>query len=690
MSPTSARREAELAELRASALRERYLQERQRAQNFRVADRTETEVLSRLQAMEAWGWTVLADRRWSRRSRANIDLILIGPGGVIVIDVKCWAEPDIVDGTLYRGQENAQDDVDKLLRVTELVTDALAEFGLAPAEVNPAMVFVGQRGTNTMLGRIHVLDERELVPWAHARGPRLAADKVDQLVTLLADRFPAYDGEPDELVSTVVPEPVLPISRHSEAAPDSLFDVAALTDAILAHARMQSIEDWMTFLHPEQIRLVRRAGPGPARIRGAAGTGKTVVALHRAAYLAETSGPVLFTSFVKTLSPVMRGLYSRMAPATIDQLEFVNLHAWARQLLASRGNAPRIDAYKARAAYTRAWNTHGRGSALAQLGVPWEYWRDEIDYVIKGRGITSFADYASLSRVGRRTALQPVHREIVWTMYAEYEHTLRASGVADFNDLLSLALAEVRERPLQRPYGAVIADEVQDLNCQGVRLLAELSGGGERLLLVGDGQQQIYPGGFTLAEAGLSVAGRSAVLRTNYRNAAEILDVAHRVVADDEFADLEGGTEHGHRDVQPNRQGGRVLRQRATSVEELRALAIEHIRALAASGESPAGMAVLCRTNSEVDAFMTGLARAGIRAMKLADYTGEPADAVKVGTVQRAKGLEFKHVVCAFRAVLRPGAGSAEIQREEIERDNRTLFVAMTRARDSLWHGDVA
>jgi superfamily I DNA/RNA helicase len=447
----------------------------------------------------------------------------------------------------------------------------------------------------------------------------------------------------------------------------------------------------MTFLHPEQLRLIRRIGPGPSRIRGAAGTGKTVVALHRAAYLAESlAGPILFTTFVRTLPPVLDGLYRRLSPTTDSRLEFVNLHRWSGDLLRARGHRVRVDLRSADFAFSRAWGRHGKGSALADLGVPWRYWKDEIEYVIKGRGITDFADYASLKRVGRRTRLLPAHREIVWSIYADYEQQLREAGIVDANDLLNLALAAVRDKPLDQPYAAVIADEMQDLNCQAARLLAEISGGGERLLLIGDGQQQIYPGGYSLVEAGIAISGRSTVLRVNYRNAAEILNAAAQVVADDEYDDLEGATESGRREVNTVRTGGRVWRSSAATADALRADALAHVQALLADGADLAGIAILCGTNDEVDQYVRLLAQAGIPALPLTKYLGVPVEAVKVGTVQRAKGLEFKHVIHPVTHRDTPKKASEDAIREQRELANRTLFVAMTRARDSIWLGSVA
>jgi hypothetical protein len=693
---SSALREAQRAELRVAEYERRLIEERSRLSAFQIAGRTEAALAARLSAMDRWGWHLLPDRRWPGTRSANIDLIHIGPGGVLVIDVKAWAEPDIVDGRLYRGQADAEDELDKLRRVTELVADATAELGLAPTEVIPVMAFMGQRGTDTQLGRVKILDEHSLVPWATARGSRLTEDQVQRIAILIDQQFPGYDSPRSEASQPAAPsisilEPVLPSGRHAQEEPETLFDTDALEAAVLQQALLAPIEEWMTFLHPEQIRLIRRASSGPSRIRGAAGTGKTVVALHRAAYLAEvTQQPVLFTSFIKTLPPALAGLYQRLSPSTTDQVEFINLHSWASRLLIERGHRLRIDSRFSDTAYARAWSRHGKGSCVAEVGVPWRYWHDEISYVLKGRGITDYEDYAALRRVGRRTRLQAAHREIVWAMYVEYEAQLREAGVVDFDDLIALALTELRERPLETQFAAVIVDEVQDLSCQALRLLAEISGGGERLLVVGDGQQQIYPGGYTLAEAGISVTGRSTVLRTNYRNAANIIATSAELVVDDEYNDLDDTTERGQRDVVSVRDGGQVWNVELSSSDAVRSSAVSHIGSLIADGHAPAGIALLCATNDAAKAYLELLRTIDIPAMKLSDYIGQPIDAVKVGTYQRAKGLEFKDVVLPLHDRASAAPASVEAQQEERERNNRALFVAMTRARDTLWIGRLA
>jgi superfamily I DNA/RNA helicase len=136
--------------------------------------------------------------------------------------------------------------------------------------------------------------------------------------------------------------------------------------------------------------------------------------------------------------------------------------------------------------------------------------------------------------------LRAAHRKAVWEIYEEYERLRTAAGIHDFNDVLALAVAAVGEGSVKRRYSAVIVDECQDLTLMGMRLLHGLVGdAADGLLVIGDGQQAVYPGGYRLSEAGVTVAGaRGVVLRTNYRNAEEIWDSAMAVVASDTFEDV--------------------------------------------------------------------------------------------------------------------------------------------------------
>lgn len=671
--------------------------ERERLTRHELASRTEKQVAARLAAMSVWGWHLLPDRRWpDRRSCANVDMLHVGPGGVLVVDVKAWREPRIEGGTLFRGDHDATEEVETLVAVTELVEDALAPLGLAPIQVEPVIVLAGRTLPAVRVGRAVVLGERDVVPWATRRGLRLDDEAVTTVAGTLAATFPPYEVSASPTAAVAVPEPVLP--RQLPPADDEqleLLDVAELEASLIAAELAKPIEQWMTFLHPDQHAVVRRTANGPSRIRGPAGTGKTVVGLHRAAYLAaRRPGRLLYASYVRTLPAVLGSLYARLSPHTADRVEFASVHGWALRFLRSRGVRVNLDGDAARQLFYRAWASVGRYTVLRRIPVHQDYWYDEVIAVIKGRGLRDFAAYADLQRVGRHTPLQVEQRAAVWDLYQAYDVALREAAVHDFADVLSLALAEVKARPLDEPYTAVLVDEVQDLTAVGVRLVHALVGDApDGLHLIGDGQQAIYPGGFTLTEVGIDVRGRSTVLRTNYRNAAEVLQAATALVVAEDFEDLEG-TQSGTREVDVVRTGGATVRVDAPDVLSHDDALLTELASVTRTGTtSPGDCAVLTLTTAMARRYQRLLAAAGFDVLDLEQYTGETCSRVKVGTVKRSKGLEFKQVLLPQLSDQPPAQRPGEPDAAYAERAGlwrREMFVGMTRARDRLWLGYVS
>jgi hypothetical protein len=688
----SAGEEAQRQRLLAHAHEQAAAEARARAGRFAIAERTEAQTARVLAPLSALGHVLLADRRWPGTKNKNVDLLVVGPGGLLIVDTKCWADVSIASGRICRGQADVTDELDGLLRLVELAQDEFAEVGLAPLEVVPLVVLAGGRGVNERLGRIEVVGEHDALAHIARRGQRLTEGQLDAVLGKALALFPSMNSAQLQ-VTAAVPEPVMAAPQQPSEEDLALLSVDSVRAATLEAALALPVEEWMTFLHPEQAKLIRRSWNGPARIRGAAGTGKTVVGLHRAAYLAETRpGRILYTSYVKTLPVVLRELYRRLSPQTVDRIEFVHVHKVAKDFLDERGLASSIDLRAAEAAYRAAWAEVGKNGQLKDVPQPWDYWRDEIQYVIKGRGLTQFRQYVVLDRVGRRYPLNPDQRRLVWDLYCAYEKHLSRSGKLDMADVFLRAEDELRRRPLDEPYMAVVVDEVQDLSCAMVRMLHLMVGDRpDGLLLVGDGQQSVYPGGFTLKEAGVSVAGRASVLRVNYRNTAEILKIAQDVVSHDAFSDLDGLEELGQRDVEVVRHGLIPIQYRAADQLGHDAALISAL--LAASrrvGVTFGDIAVLAARRWTVQHYLAYLQAEGIPAISLEDYDGRTTDAVKVGTFKRAKGLEFKFVFIP-RLVDGPGTRwtdeSDSAYRERIELERRELFVGMTRARDGLWLG---
>ncbi|MFD3834569.1 UvrD-helicase domain-containing protein, partial [Streptomyces sp. NPDC058621] len=571
---------------------------------------------------------------------------------------------------------------------------AVASLGMSPVAVQPIMVCAGRR-IDTDLGRIRLLREHELGPELLSQRHRLRVESVRAIADHLERVFPDHAG-----VALNQQQQSPPASEHDlPRAPDGLFDLEGLRDAAVKGAREAPIEQWMTFLHPDQVALVRRNWSGPARISGPAGTGKTVVALHRAVHLARrTTGRILYVTFANNLPRVQSTFLRTMAPAVADRVDFRSLHSWAQEFLQERGIPVRLHRDKAETAFSLAWTHVGREGRLAELDPVPTYWHEEIDYVIKGRGLTRFEDYATVPRRRRKARLHRTHRQSVWELYEAYESLRGERGVHDFNDVLSLALAEASRRREQPPFAAVIVDEVQDLTLVGVRLLHALVGDVPNgLLLVGDGQQTVYPGGFRLTDADIDIRGdRGQVLRTNYRNSKQILDAALTVVADDVFEDLDGVRTPGRRDVDLTYHDGDVVRVTRPTVDAHDRDLLDALRSL--PDGALADTALLCPSLRAIGHYQRLLSQANISVCQLEHYDGRAVDAVKLGTYRRAKGLEFKNVFLPQHDAVLPygtqagaagGTETTETAREREELRRSRLFVAMTRARDLLWLGSV-
>lgn len=337
---------------------------------------------------------------------------------------------------------------------------------------------------------------------------------------------------------------------------------------------------------------------------------------------------VVVTTFVKTLPAVLGSLLHRLAPDVVERVEFTGVHAFAVRVLRERGQRVSLDLAAVNQAFNYAWNRAGRDGPLGSLDSNSRYWRDEIANVIKGHGLSTFEQYADLPRAGRRRPLRLEQRRAVWQLHLAYE-------------------AALRETPMQG-VDHVIIDEAQDLSCAMLRMLHAIVGDRpDGLTLIGDGQQTIYPGGHSLAEAGISVAGRGVVLATNYRNTREIAAFASAIVEGDEFVDLEGGPGRADAAAEVIRTGPSPALHSFASLASHDAALMSHVRTLVASGVDPGDIGVFTATNRDALALLAALRAAGFGVIELESYSGSPAPLAKVGTIKRAKGLELKQVLLA-------------------------------------------
>ncbi|MSO38588.1 MAG: hypothetical protein EXQ69_10150 [Acidimicrobiia bacterium] len=464
------------------------------------------------------------------------------------------------------------------------------------------------------------------------------------------------------------------------------------------------IEEWMIFLHPDQRGAVRRRYEGPARVRGAAGTGKTVVALHRAAELAirfRAEGaaplPILFTTYIKTLPPIFEGLYNRLPNSVPGAVEFVSVDKLARRIVTEDGIRAHIDTNSINAAFKEAFTqVVAAGTPLAKANLTRQYLRDEITNVIRGRGIITIDHYLEIERTGRTVPFAEALRRQTWTLMEAWREGMDQRKTVAFSDVLLFARDAARARNAPT-YRAAIVDEAQDLTLVGLQFVRALVNANSEndspdgLLLVGDGAQRIYPGCFTLRQAGIEVTGRSTVLKTNYRNTAEILGAAFAIAGDAPVEDLDGAYRRSDEPTDSLRESGvRPALVECNGPEDEDVFVASRIQQFVDSGAVAYGdIGVFVPTNRHVKNAAAMLESTGVPCTDLASWAGTTSDTVKVGTYHRAKGLEFKVVFLPglderFPRPPDPGQDPEEYS-EQCALAVSQLFVAMTRARDALF-----
>jgi AAA domain/UvrD-like helicase C-terminal domain/Nuclease-related domain len=679
---------------------------RRAAARYQVQPHVEREVLGAIEPLVDIGYHLLPNRGWPGNHSAQVDLIVVGPSGLYIVDTKSWSDVTIEDGRVYRQDTDVTDELATLADLAYTTEAAMADIGLAPGEVHALVVLAGNSNIHARIGTVEMIGETGVASYILQRGLRFTQNQFKRVLAASLDYFPvvaapsqrsvtaqhASDQPVDELTDpTHVP------GHLAIPEPTSTITSAQLMSQVAAVVKEPPVEEWMAFLDPEQARLVRRSFNGPSRIRGPVGTGKTIVGLHRAAYLARTQpGIVLVTSFVSTLPAAQASLMRRLAPDIRERIEFVGTQSFAKRLLSDRGVRTNLQPAIADAEFEIVWRTVGKPGPLGQLEPKSTYWEDEIDHVIKGRGITTFEEYAAIERTGRLRGLSIEQRQAMWELFTAYQARMLARGAHDEADIMMLAEQSLHEEPLDR-YEAVIVDEAQDLSAVMLRMLHHLVGDKpDGLTLIGDYKQSIYPGGFTLGEVGISLAGRSVVLNTNYRNTAEILRFAESLVSGTDFIDIEGARKTSTDDVHVPHTGPAPLLVRFSNRAAHDIEIPRRVRALVAdAGIEYGDIGILALTMFGVRAAIASLQKANIPVLELTHYDGRPVNAVRVGTIKRAKGLEFKQVLLVqVPANLLPGehdlvAPEEGAAAEHTKLQKRELYVAMTRARDGLWVGTI-
>ncbi|MFD9959218.1 UvrD-helicase domain-containing protein [Amycolatopsis sp. NPDC058986] len=490
----------------------------------------------------------------------------------------------------------------------------------------------------------------------------------DQLV----DEKPEPGIDPADLTAAIhrTPDRFAPIT-----GPEDLAEMLANPFAL-----------WRTFLHKRQENIAYRAlYTGPALVTGGAGTGKTVTAVHRAAFLAEKLPPgeapaILMTTFTNNLADALQdqlgqiiddeSVLSRIRVSTVNKVAYDIVRD-------AEGSPPDIIHDHAK---TRLWHSAAKHIGEAVSG---KFLESEWDQVIMAQDLADRDAYLACERKGRLKRLS-VPRETVWEGIAHALDELKSTGqrlhlqvVAD-----AVRILADRDRP---PYLHVLVDEGQDLHPTQWRLLRNLVGHQpDDLFIVSDPNQRIYDNRVSLGSLGIKVQGRSKRLTVGYRTTQEILQWSVGVLnaqnvtgLDDEPDTLKGyqSSLHGRRPAvhpYPDRDA------------ELDGL-VQQVVGWLGQGIEAHAIGVATRTKAMRKTVRDALKKAGI--------TTSGKSGVRVETMHGMKGLEFQcgAVIGVDQgAVPLPAAVTAveedpATHAQDTQRERCLLFVASTRARDALY-----
>lgn len=490
--------------------------------------------------------------------------------------------------------------------------------------------------------------------------------------------YAGMDNEPHVDTTDLATALAHPDSRRRFHLLETADDLESILDA--------PMEKWRVFLHPSQERLVTRSFQGPARVLGGAGTGKTVVAMHRARHLARNffttaRDRILFTTYTRNLATNIQQNLQNLCGPEIERIDVVNLHAWVMQFLNQNGRRPvLVEESESRQCWRNAVERTG-----GQLW-PETFLRREWEVVIQGQAITDRAGYLRASRQGQLRALSRIQRDEIWPIFAAYRAELEGMGKIEWQDVVREAHELLAAGTAHSPYRSIVVDESQDMTAEELRLLRSMVPEGPNdLFFVGDAHQRIYGYPVVMQQCGIYIRGRSARLRINYRTTEEIRRWATAVLSGMPFDDLDGEKDvldHYHSLL----HGFAPLVRHFATLEEESAFLVQEIRSLCETAV-PDTICLVARTHEQLRSHYLPLLRsAGINHLFLdrdtPDYVGS---GIRLATMHRVKGLEFAHVLLAgVNAAYMPPRGIATPGDDLLQAERCLLHVAATRARETL------
>ncbi|MCW2275301.1 AAA family ATPase [Rhodoblastus acidophilus] len=448
-------------------------------------------------------------------------------------------------------------------------------------------------------------------------------------------------------------------------------------------------DKWAVFLHPDQRALVAKNYAGPVRVSGSAGTGKTIVALHRAVHLARShpDARVLLTTFSSALANALRRKLAILVDgesAIAARIDVKALSVAATDLYCEKFGQPELASSDLIHALLTQAAKKIEGQRFSENQLFGE-WSDVVD----AWHLTTWESYRDVARLGRRTRLSAKQREVLWEIFKNVRAEMSTRKVMTWSDIYGRLTDEYEAGSAAR-YRFAVVDEAQDLGVAEARFLrAMVAEEPEGLLFAGDLGQRIFQQPFSWKSLGIDVRGRSYTLRVNYRTSHQIRTQADRLLPKT-VTDVDGIKE-GREGTVSVFDGPPPEVVSAKDEAQERRIVADWITARITESPRPHEIGVFVRSDSQIERARLAVIAAGVPFVELSDHVEATEGAVAISTMHLAKGLEFRSVavmacdddVIPLQERMESIADEGDLE-EAYNTERHLLYVACTRARDQL------
>ena len=509
----------------------------------------------------------------------------------------------------------------------------------------------------------------------------------------IASHLPEEAGEALlQIAAGGTPQPALPVPTGADPFdhPDAMRRFRVMRDIEeLTQALEYPWDRWSIFLHPAQRAIVEREYSGPARVSGSAGTGKTIIALHRAVHLARINPNtrVLLTTFSETLANALRDrlrILVSSEPRFAERVEVYAIDALGERLFELNLGALSFASDTQIRGLMEEASTEVEDSRFAT-----SFMLTEWEQVVDAWQLDTWEAYRDVPRLGRRRRLPESQRRALWSVFERVRSGLGDQGLITRSEMFGKLASRFGESQ-RSPFEFIVVDEAQDMGVAQLRFLAAL--GAERpdgLFFAGDLGQRIFQQPFSWQTLGVEIRGRSRTLKINYRTSHQIRKRSDLLLGT-EISDIDGNTEERSGTISVF-NGPEPSIAIAQSADEESKTVADWLTDLMGRDVEPHEISVFIRSTDQIDRAIAAIERAGLRSRVLDDHVQTIGGHVSVSTMHLAKGLEFRAVavmacddeVIPLQERIESVTDDSDLE-DVYNTERHLLYVACTRARDYL------